>query len=510
MKRLYCYLKSHAKTAVLLAGFLLAGAIVAGWEIKMISRRLAQMGFASAVTADPRVADVMSRYHLGRKAGNYIAQAKMQIVDQTDTSVHFTLTFPDQTTLDETATVAADPHYISTPSDQERTARAGSKTHSPKLTFKKAGPKTWTYTLQYHVPYDALPSGLRQKIRPPSSSKTSPTHFFDLVPPVYADGGEVTGEAAISVVANYFAESYKSWKLIGGEWEEFETVKSLGADVPLAMVDLLEDGLTYRGWMGELKKLEKCINNPTNPLSQKAAQDPNYQREVVDQLNDASGDVKSTAVPTLASDAAGYLSHFLPFRGGAVTTLVFSTQDEAVSQYAEDRIKEAEKYIVPCEDMPEPPEKSRGDGTITFHARLAHYLDYDEYDRFVKGDFELYRGPMGTVEVRGTGDFKQRSQSSRFAFSSKCTGTAEIRGNGGDQGGSQTLAVGGNMVAGDCEQNAAGKITHVGPTGADPGAECRFTNVDLVNGGSYTTHAEGEPFWSQATECTLELRPRPK
>lgn len=117
--------------------------------------------------------------------------------------------------------------------------------------------------------------------------------------------------------------------------------------------------------------------------------------------------------------------------GSAVTTLVFSTQDEAVSGYAEDRIKEAEKYIVPCEDMPEPPEKSRGDGSITFHTRLDHYLDFDEYDRFVKSAFDLYRGPMGTVEFRGTGKFKQRSKSPRFAFTSKCTGTAEIRGNGG-------------------------------------------------------------------------------
>jgi hypothetical protein len=77
---------------------LLAGAIVFGWEIKRISHRLAQMRHVpdqpssvrhsssglrpvNAVTADPRVTEVMTRYHLGRKTGNYIAQAKMQIVD---------------------------------------------------------------------------------------------------------------------------------------------------------------------------------------------------------------------------------------------------------------------------------------------------------------------------------------------------------------------------------------------------------------------------------------------
>ena len=521
-------LRARPRLLAVFAGVLLIAAIGIGREIAVIYNHFAQLGHrvggqtsspsvpsaefppANMVVEDSRVREIMTNYRVGRKAANYIAQAKIQVLNQTDTSVHFVLTFPDQTTLDETVTIAADPHYTSPPADQQTTMQARSKTHGAKLALKKAGPKTWTYTLQYHVPYDALPNDLRQKIRPASGGGSRAAHFFDLVSPVYADGGEVAGEAVISVIANYFAESYKSWKLIGGEWEEFESAKSLGADVPLAMVDLLEDGLTFKGWMDELGKLENCVKNPTNPLSQKASQDPNYQHEVVDQLNDAVGDVKSTAVPTLASDAAGYLSHFLPFGGGAVTTLVLSTQDEAVSGYAEDRIKEAEKYIVPCEDMPEPPEKSRGDGSITFHTRLDHYLDFDEYDRFVKSDFDLYRGPMGTVELRGTGEFKQRSKSPRFAFTSKCTGTAEIRGNGGYLGGGGTLSVSGNMVAGDCEQNERGKITHPGITGADPGAECRFTNVDLVNGGNYTTHAEGEPFWSKATECTLELRPRPK
>ena len=360
MKSLSQLLKLHPKTSLFFVVVLLTAVIAAGSKLDAISRDRAQQRQAAAQAADqaasilalqsalqtvnapapdPKLQEIMAKYRLGPNSANRIAQAKLEILTQTDTSVHFSLTFADHTTVDETATIAADATYRPTASDLEKAARRHSQIHGVKLTNKKTGEKTGTYTLQYHVPYSALPIDLQQKIHAAPGSKTA--RFFDLVPTANAQGAEATGEAVISVIANYFAESYKTWKKVGGEWEEFENGKSLGADVPLAAVDLLEDGLSYKGWMDEMKKLEDCAKNPTNPLTQKASQDPNYQHEVMDQLNDAKGDVQSTAVPTLASDAAGYLSHFLPFGGGAVTTIVFSTQDEAVSEYAEGRIKEA-------------------------------------------------------------------------------------------------------------------------------------------------------------------------
>lgn len=526
MKSLYRLINSRPKMALLFLGFFLA-VIVIGWKVETNSRNRVQekqladqaayaaapqsaLQSVNAAMPDPKVQEIMAKYHVGANSANRIAQAKIEVLSRTDTSVHFALTFPDHTTVDETATIAADAAYTPTASDLERAARRGSQVHGVKLTNKKTGEKTGTYTLQYHVPYSALPADLQQKIHAaPARSKTA--RFFDLVPVVRAQGAEATGEAVISVIANYFAESYKTWKKVGGEWEEFENGKSLGADVPLAAVDLLEDGLSFKGWMDDLKKLEDCAKNPTNPLSQKASQDPNYQHEVMDQLNDAVGDVQSTAVPTLASDAAGYLSHFLPFGGGAVTTIVFSTQDEAVSEYAEGRIKEAEKYLVPCEDMPDPPGVDHGDGSITFHTQLKNFNSLDSYERYVKSDFNLLQSGAGMFQLSGTGEFKQRSSSSQFKTTNKCAAQAGVSGNGSSMMGYRVLTIGSHMIngSGDCEMNTAGHVTH-SSNYQDPGVVCKFDNVDFVNGGHYETHPEGEPVWSEGTECVLELRPRQK
>lgn len=526
MKSLSDLLKSRPKTAVFVVAFLLA-VIAIGWKVEANSGNRAQerqvpdqavsvaalqsaLQSVNAATPDMKVQEIMTKYHLGPNSANRIAQAKMEILAQTDTSVHFALTFPDHTTVDETATIAADAAYTPTAADLEKAARRNSQVHGVKLTHKRTGDKTGTFSLQYHVPYSVLPADLQRKLRVPGAATTT-ARFFDLVPAAHAQGAEATGEAVISVIANYFAESYKTWKKVGGEWEEFENGKSLGADVPLAAVDLLEDGLSYKGWMDEMKKLEDCAKNPTNPLTQKASQDPSYQHEVMDQLNDARGDVQSTAVPTLASDAAGYLSHFLPFGGGAVTTIVFSTQDEAVSEYAEGRIKEAEKYLVPCEDMPDPPDVNHGDGSITFHTQLKDFNSLDNYERYVKSDFNLMQSGDGSFKLSGQGEFKQRSASSKYRTTYKCAAQAGVSGNGSSMMGYRVLTIGSNMIngSGDCEMNTAGHVTH-SSNYQDPGTVCKFDNVDFVNGGHYETHPEGEPVWSAGTECVLELRPRQK
>jgi hypothetical protein len=348
----------------------------------------------NGMSLDPRIIEIMGKYRVGSKAAGYIAQAKLQILDQTDTSVQFSILFPDQTTLDETASIAADAKYAPTPADLERSARKGFSTHGAKLAYRKTGPKSWTYSLQYHVPYALLPPDLQKKLRPASSAGSKAAHFFDLVPSVYANDEEVTGEAVISVIANYFAESYAIEGKIGGG------AKSLGADVPLALVDLLEDGLTYKGWMDKLNKIEDCAKHPTNPLTQKNSREASYKGAVLDQLDDAVGDVKSTAVPTLASDVAGYLSHFLPFGGGAVTTLILSTQDDAVSEYAEGRIEEAEKYIVPCEEN----SGRQASFTYVYKFKWDERCDKKKIDGSVEGSFELRQDPLAHTIFGGEGE----------------------------------------------------------------------------------------------------------
>lgn len=368
-----------SKTFIIRGGVVLLVVLLLGWTVKyFFSTRsqaqaplsnqpsrsagsisdpsaLANVYAMSAIAGDPKLMELMVRHQLGPKGAKYISQGKMQIVDQTDTSVHVEITFPDKMRIEEIATVAADPGYTPTAAEMARANQRGFKAHAPKFKLAKRADGGWSYELQYHVPYSALPPELLQKIR--SESTNSVSHFFDLVPEARADDREVTGEASISVAANYTAEAYKdmdwahihSYTQLEEELEGVDNLKSLGADVPLALFDFLEDMVQLKGWNNELGEIEDCAKNPTNPLTQKASHDSNYQHDVMDQLEAADGDVNSTIVPTLASDAAGYLSHFLPFGGGAVTTLVFSTQDDAVSEYANERIEEAGKYVVPCD-----------------------------------------------------------------------------------------------------------------------------------------------------------------
>src|SRR5262245_12535835 len=173
MRSLIAFFASRPRLAAVLSGFLLLIAIGAAWEIERIYdswNHVRSVATAQPVSSsvpspsvvpvnsggeDPRVRQIMADYHVGRKAANYIAQAKLQITEQTDTSVHFVVIFPDQTTLNETVSIAADPQFVSRPPAKATQTRP--KTHGAKLIFKTAGPKTWTYTLQYHVPYSALP-----------------------------------------------------------------------------------------------------------------------------------------------------------------------------------------------------------------------------------------------------------------------------------------------------------------------------------------------------------------
>ncbi len=493
---------------------------------------VANLFAAATMAGDPKLIEVMGRYRLGPKAVKYISQAKMQVLDQTDTSVHVAITFADKLTIDEVATVAADRGYTPTAAEISSAMQRGFKVHGPKLTLTKKADGGWTYALQYHVPYSALPADLLQKIQPTSTKSVSVNHFLDLVPEARAAGEEVTGESVISVIANYTAEAYKdmdwahihSYTALEHELEGVDNLKSLGADVPLALFDFLEDMGQLRGWNQELGELENCAKNPTNPLSQKASHDSNYQHDVMDQLDAADGDVNSTIVPTLASDAAGYLSHFLPFGGGAVTTLVFSTQDEAVSEYANQRIEEASKYVVPCDKESE----MTAFGYKPMSGRFEYKYNASFKDCTHQGSEQ---GCTFRTEVReSTGTFSIDPNATDASADADNVGTGFRNIDGGfenpkchgedhdhakghlqvrvEVGGLPESAVLRLISSGEWDA----KMDHTQNCGAMPnvhhaykstgGADCEFKNVNMVTGGHYSAFVAADQ--GHGT-CTVEL-----
>jgi hypothetical protein len=521
-------MKANTKTIAVVAAILLTLAVAAGLKLKSLFRKPVSSPQASIpfgpygqfgstlpdmtkIGGDQaKLFELITKYKMKLRLANYIAQAQMQVVSQTDTSVHFVITYPDKATTDETITVAADPNYTPSPADLERAARTGSKVHGPKLTVKKTGPNQWQYTLQYHVPYSAIPSDLLQKLQPPSNSQRSSADFFDLVPSVHADGGVGAGEGAISVVANYFAEAYKTVGRMSTEGKD--NAKSIGMDIPLALVDLADDLAQLKLWLDEMGKLQDCAKNPTNPLSQKATQDPNYQHDVLDPLSNAKGDVISTLAPTLASDTAGFVTHWLPFGSGAVVGLIFSTQDDAVSQYAEGRIEEARKYIVPCDVVPMTPGDLR-----PMQGALKYTYIFNDHEanetRKAEGKFDLNIVEGG---LAGEGTAKFTYEYASASINPICQGIAETRKAKGDI--KIKAEAGGSPLAGVIELHVDGDLPVVDDQLVSSGAKtciqqtrtytdhynylCHFDRVDMVHGGTFSAFAQDT---GGRGTCTIEL-----
>lgn len=462
-----------------------------------------------------RVYELMSRYSMKPRLASYIAQAQWRILDQTDTSIHFIINYPDSAKIDESVNVAADPSYTPTPADLQRAARSPHQVHGASFTTKKTGPKEWQYTLQYHLPYSQIPSELLQRILPKSNSASGGSHVFDLVRPVYADGALPAGEAVVSVVANYFATYYdKMWEM---------EKHSVGVDIPLALLDLADDLLTLKGWVSEVGELEDCAKNPTNPLSQKASHDQNYQHDVLDPLSDAKGDVISTLAPTLASDTAGFITHWLPFGSGAVAGLIFSTQDEAVAQFAEGRIQEAGKYIVPCHEQEMVAGQFRPmQGTLTYaykfnsnECKIGKCVEFEEERKF-EGAVHLVPDSFGYLAGQGNGQFNGKSKQHAWDQYCKTAGwNQELEGPGKievEAGGDSPLngyikvRFGSNDLTRKSSQTSCSGERRSDPNqaGAFGGASCDFPNVDLVHGGTYSAFENGDPHGT----CKLELAPQ--
>jgi hypothetical protein len=541
MRSLYDYLTSHPKVAGLFFAFLLAGILVIGWEVRVILQKIDQIKQSAGPqgptpsslhpvnisAADPKLSAFMQQYRLGPKAAKYLSNGKVQILDQTDTSVHLSITFPDKFTIDETATVAADPSYTPTPADLERAAKQGSNVHGAKLTFQDKGPKMWMSTLQYHVPYSAVPRELLEKIQHASTKKASASHFFDLIPEALAQqgggeaggggpgGGELTGEMAISVVANYLSEAYKgldpnsikSFKELE-EGLENDNLKSLGADAPLAIVDAFEDYLKWNEWNEKIEKLVDCAKNPTNPLSQKASQDSHYQHDVMDQLEGADSDMFWSFAPQAASDVAGYISHFLPFFGGGVVVgVVFSTQDQAVEQWADGRIEEAGRYVVPCEDK-RPGREGSLEYTYSRHVNMPG--NQVDAKASAEGNFQLKQDPNGHTVFAGEGEGKYEWDEKSNGYATKqhihLSGpfSVSVNARGSPRDATVQLTMHGEHLtwtyacSGYCNNLYHDQKEHGLYLG------CTFNGVDLVRGGTYSGPADSDATGGQTT-CTVTL-----
>ena len=261
----------------------------------------------AAASNQSTASNLMARYHLDARLANFIAQAKMQVTSNDNTSIHYLLTFPDGVTSDETITITPGQRYQPTPVELQKSKGPGIQIFKPTLSAKKTGPKDTSFTLHYYVVQSSLPTDFQQWLQTSSPPLRSFEHFFELVPAAWAQQGG--GDNGAESLTFNLIELAKNFEVHGLENAEME--KSAHAlDNILTVKDLIKGYLEASDWLGEIGELQNCARNPTNPLAIEASQDPNYQKEVLDPLNDASSEIQMTAFPKVANIAASALTQF--------------------------------------------------------------------------------------------------------------------------------------------------------------------------------------------------------
>lgn len=456
--------------------------------------------------------------HLTRRAAAYLVKSKIQLIGQSKTSLQILMTFPDGVTINETIDLHPNQAYTPTPADLERAAHIRHRIYNPRLSFPKKSADSMQATLEYNAPYSTLPKEVLEKIGADSSQTSA--EFFTLVPRAWGQARSVV-EPSLTVVANVLAEHWKGVSKVTEE--EFETLKSLGADVPLAIFDLYSSMSELGDQLDAIGNLQDCAQNPTNPLTQKATQDPNYQHDVLDPLSEAKSDVGSSALPRVANVAAGYLTHFLPFGSGAALAPILGMNDDAINSLNEQRIQDAEKSVVECEkDQPMPSFGFRamtGKFEYRYNGAYRHCnengCNFNKAVRDGAGTFLI--DPNATEASAAASDIGSGSEKADGGFeNSKCHGETHTSMQGSlkvsvEVGGTPESAVlrlgfGSNEWKGTTDSSQTCGLMppehREWDNGSPTAVECKFTKVNMIKGGHYATFSEAD--YGRGT-CTIDL-----
>jgi hypothetical protein len=519
------YLKSHPVKAALFAGCLLAGMVVIRWEISVISQKLTEVrqeaddstptgsaapkkvSFNTATSRDPRVNKLMTQFHLTRQAATYIAQAKTELISQSDTSVHFIQTFSNDFKADTTIVIVPDQQYAPTQDDLARAERMHAQIYNVKFSATSDGGNKERISLQYFVPYSNVPSELKQRIH--AQSAAAGEHFFNLVPSAWAQEGgggnmgmNVATDTATEVAKEYLKQQAEEGKLS----KQFPVPLSRLGDI-LKAFKLEQD---QRGWMEELDEIEDCARNPTNPLTQKAFnQDPSYGDQVANGVTQGRADVTAMTGMRFVNLATAVATDLAEGPVGAATTPISSYNDETLKDLAENRVSESRKGVTYC------------DKEMTFgNLRPMHLvLEYSynktemgiEEKRTASGEADL-NAEMGGLGGEGPGKFKielkqvqQGPNACAYGYKGNADGDAKISAEGGGTPYGGVIEL---HLSADLNLHESGMVPdgeHCAEQSRDGtrnyNFNCRFDRLDLVHGGTFSHFQEGDGHGT----CTIDL-----
>lgn len=518
--------RSNPARSAVIAGLLLAGIIATGLTINLISHQLSHSELkrdkpssvdspeptnvyfnAAAAGMDPRVIKLMTQYHLTPQAAIYIAQAKTQLVGQTDTSIHYIQTFSNDMRADTTITIVPDQHYTPTQDDLARAERIHTQIYNVRFSEASDGENKERITLQYFVPYSNVPLDLKQRIH--AQSAASGTHFFDLVPRAWAQEGG-GGNMGMNVATDTAMESLKEFLKQKAEH------KSLAKQFPVPLSRLMDILKAFkleqeqRAWMEELDELEDCARNPTNPLTQKAYNDdPSYGDQVANGVTQGRADVTAMTGMRFVNLATAVATDLAEGPVGAATTPISSYNDEALKDLAENRVSETKKGVTDC-------DKEMTFGNLRpMHAVLEYSYNKTEFGieekRTAGGEFDL-NTQMGGLQGEGPGKFTiERKQVQKgpsaceYGYEGKADGEAKITAGGGGTPYDGVIEL---HLEADLNLHESGPVPdgqHCTEQSRDGmrnyNFNCHFDRLDLVHGGTFSHFQDGDGHGT----CTIEL-----
>jgi len=446
-----------------------------------------------------------------------LIQAKAQVISQSNTSLRYTLSFPNGVSTDTTVTITPDQKYSPTAAELTQSRRTGHQIYNVKLSAKTESETKSHIILQYFVPFSEVPPTLQQRLHGQSAAN------FHFVPPVFADEGNmgvgIAQDTGIEIAKEVLKENAEHTKLA----KEFPAPLSRFVD----LLNAFKKEQDHIDWLDELAELKDCVENPTNPLTKKAFdENPAYKDQTLNNLADAHADVTAATAMRFLNLETSVATDLAEGPLGAMTAPVSSYNDEALKGIAENRINEAKKGITDCN-----PYKGYGDiypplrGKVeylynrTWNEGKDNWTRVRTVQRKLTAEVELGfdENNRNNSGVNGTGEYQQKDQSKytnpKGYADDKSTieGPVEVYAQLGGTGsiGWVQLGMGGQTMHGVTEHTdtfgSKPNIIHNEWDNGGGGVTCKFTNVNLQKGGTYSSFVESDEGFGT---CKIELTPK--
>ncbi|MGC2193394.1 MAG: hypothetical protein WA628_01875 [Terriglobales bacterium] len=450
------------------------------------------------------VYQLMSQHGMEMDTATYLAQAKVQVLGQSNTSVHMLVTLPKGITSDTTITITPDVNYHPTAAELDQAARVGAHAYNVKFNFENLSDTKARMKLQYFVPYEAVPADLQRKIHGQSSAVPR----FELIPSAWAQ--ESGGGSGVGVIMETVLEIDKA--MLNTMAEEEELAKHFPGPLSNLMVLLkaAKKGMDLSNWMDDLNEIQDCAENPTNKLTQNAYEkDPTYKEKVVDGVKQARNDaVASTAMRYLNLGVTTGIEKQNETLGVMISP-ISSWNDDTLKELVEQHIKDSGKNVAPCEDK-RPAKRA----TIKYaYTRVVNVPgDTQDVEGTVEGSFEFRQDPYGHTVYYGEGEATLEWTETYTHYSSKkhehLSGPLMVTANGRGSPEDATLTV--NMNGENlthtyaCSGSCANRYSVIDTLNFI--RTCEFNGVDLNRGGAYTVPGTDDGTGSKTT-CQVKIPP---